>query len=174
MPPKMVTEGNPLRSILLFLGGMLLAACGTATAPQEGTTDSELFALVQQATYTFYQGDSSRKASQGGPHGHFVLKFNSIAAQALGSDGKLPAGGTFPEGSLITKETYSDATGPLNLYAVMLKKSGDARASGGWLWAEYGETGTVTVSTSGKGTNCLTCHSLSGQRDYVRIFALYP
>jgi hypothetical protein len=70
----------------------------------------------------------------------------------------------FLEGSLIVKEVYQgfdppEGREPARLTA-MLKRPGDERARGGWIWIlkplEDGETGAEQIIT---GEFCVTCHS---------------
>jgi hypothetical protein len=149
-----------------------LISCSEST---RDITDSELWTLVQQTTpYTYYKDISTRVESQGGPHDYIAVKFNNVATESFDTEGKLPVDEEFPTGSLIVKESYTDANSDLNIYAVMYKNAGDSRAIDDWVWAEYSATGEVVYSIDRKGASCVSCHSQSGHRDYSRIFELYP
>ena len=119
----------------------------------------------------FYKGkDTIYNSAGGSPHGPFKLKFNSTAVSQFGSDGKLPVGASFQNGSLIVKELYSG--GVLTLYVVM--KKDDSKFSGnGWLWAEYETDGKAKYSVGDKGKDCISCHSQSNNRDLTKSFDLH-
>jgi hypothetical protein len=98
-----------------------------------------------------------------GPHGPFKLKFNKIAYAALTDNGKLPVGTKFPDGSLVVKEVQSSG-----MYALLYKKSGS------WLWGEINANGTVVFSVNKDASGaCVSCHSLSGERDLMQSFNFY-
>ena len=102
------------------------------------------------------------------------MRFNSIALSALTDNGKLPAGGSFPTGSLVVKELWRDSLGAtLAGYAIMEKLPNDTNQAAGWVWAEVGPTGGGYMLSS-KGDICTGCHGESGNRDYVRLFELFP
>jgi hypothetical protein len=128
-----------------------------------------LFAEVTASGYTYYQSGATLPGL--GPHGSFKLRFNSVAAGALDSSGELPSGGSFPTGSILVKEVHNGST--LTLYAVMKKDPANANAGSGWLWAEMGPSGAVVVSVTAKGSGCVSCHSLSPNRDLSRVFDLH-
>ena len=121
---------------------------------------------------SFYLGiDSVFNPAGGSPHGNFKLKFNNTAASALDGTGRLPVGGSFPDGSLIVKEGFT-GTGNM-LYAVMKKDSESKFAANGWLWAEYKPDGEIIYNIKEKGAACISCHSASTNRDQVRSFDLH-
>ena len=136
--------------------------------------DNALFALVGQSGYTYYAGTPGITAGVGNsPHGFERVRFNSIAQAALGTTGKLPAGSSFPTGSVIVKEIYSSATGSINLYAVMKKDPSSSVSGSGYQWAEFKPDGTTSFSTGKKGDGCISCHSGSANRDLVKTFDLH-
>ena len=142
-----------------------------SSCKKEKHTNEDLYEESKASGLTFYKNkDSILSPAGGSPHGTFKLKFNSAATVAFDSNGKLPAGGTFPNGSLIVKEVYSG--GQIILYAVM-KKSDSEFAANGWLWAEYKPDGGTEYSVSKKGGACTSCHSGSTNRDLVRTFDLH-
>lgn len=133
--------------------------------------NSSLYEEAKASGLSYYKGkDTIWSAKGGSPHGPFKLKFNSTAVSALGSDGKLPNGASFPNGSLIVKEVYSGSS--ITLYAIM-KKESSKYAGNGWLWAEFEPNGDTKYSVSKKGVECTGCHSNSGNRDYTRSFDLH-
>ena len=64
----------------------------------------------------------------------YKLRFNSVALQALDSNGELPENASFPKGSVLVKEVYRNSV--LIVLAVIKKAPTDANAGDGWLWAE--------------------------------------
>ena len=139
------------------------------------STDTDLYNAINSTSgYTYYVGTPGITAGVGNsPHGFERVRFNATAQAALDSTGKLPAGASFPTGSIIVKEIYSSATGSKNLYAVMKKDAGHSSAGSGYLWAEFKTDGSASFSTSKKGDGCISCHSGSTNRDLVRTFDLH-
>jgi len=133
--------------------------------------NSSLYEEAKASGLSFYKGKDTLWGPAGGsPHGPFKLKFNSTAASALGSDGKLAQGSSFPNGSLILKEAYSGSS--LSLYVIM-KKESSKFSTNGWLWAEIEPDGDTKYSVGEKGASCKSCHSNSTNRDYTRSFDLH-
>lgn len=99
------------------------------------------------------------------------VTLNSIAMGSL-RNGRLPAGATFAEGSIVLKEVRASASTVPTLYVVMMKDSGNPLAGDGWLWAEYGPTGSVAFSVSNRGSACTSCHrrQQGPRNDLVRSF----
>ncbi|CAN5765986.1 hypothetical protein BH11BAC7_BH11BAC7_13610 [soil metagenome] len=134
--------------------------------------NDSIFEEANGSGLSFYKGvDSVFSPAGGSPHGNFKLKFNSKAASVLDVDGKLPAGSSFPDGSLIVKEAFA-GSGDM-FYAVMKKDSKSKFAAEGWLWGEYKTDGTVINNVKEKGASCTSCHSNSPNRDHVRSFDLH-
>ena len=106
------------------------------------------------------------------PRGWERLKFNEIAYNALDENGRLPNGSSFPEGSIIVKEAYSDSNGVLIEYAIMKKSKTNKYAKKGWLWSEIKVDGTINYPVSNKGQSCLHCHTNPPNRDATRTFNL--
>ena len=157
---------------LLFSLAVTLTQCKKTTE-----TDKLLFDKISSTTgFSYYKNnDSIQPSSSASPHNAFFrVRFNAIALAALTDNGKLPAGGSFPEGSLIVKELYDSPTGSLKLLAVMEKATGNSAAGSNYLWAELEADGRAVFSTSKKGNGCISCHSASGNRDLTRLFELFP
>ncbi len=151
---------------------LLLPECKKTT-----DQDKQLFDLAKTtAGYTYYKGDNTIQPSspQSAHNAYFRVRFNDIAQAALTDNGKLPAGSSFPEGSVVVKELYDSPTGDLKLLAIMQKASGNSASGVNWLWAEYKPDGKLGYSTAKKGEGCISCHSSAGNRDYVRLFELFP
>jgi hypothetical protein len=130
--------------------------------------DEALFEEIMGSGYAYYQGGAILPADSASPHGSFRLRFNTIAQSALDSTGELPAGGTFPDGSILVKEVYDSTS--LDLYAVMKKDPSNSNAGSGWLWAEYDTDESVINPINNNGTACVSCHSATPNRDLVRTF----
>lgn len=170
---------------LSFLTIALAAACGSgsekggSTAPPAAGTselsDADVSARARTATgWTYYKNRSDtllRSAGSGHSEARLRTRFNPAAATQLDANGKVRAGASFPDSSLIVKELI--IAGTLSRYAVMLKLRGSANASaGGWLWAYYAPDGSPQIGIAGRGTACVSCHS--GGIDYVRMNDSHP
>lgn len=135
-------------------------------------TNEALYEEAKSGSLTFYKGKDTLWDPKGGsPHGYFKLKFNQTALNALGTDGKLPAGQTFPDGSVIVKEIYSG--GSVTLYAVMKKDPKSKFASNKWVWGEYKPDGNVVIGVNKEGKDCVSCHTSGITRDLTRSFDLH-
>ena len=142
-------------------------------------TDAALFQLITQTDafgrYTaFPNADEFTTGRLNGSEAHrpvIRVSLNAIAAGAL-QNGRLPSGARFPEGSVVFKEIRPSATASPTLYAVMLKDSANSLAGNGWLWAEYGTTGSIAFSLSNRGSACTSCHQREQgpANDLVRSF----
>ncbi len=143
---------------------------------KDGTPeDKSLYEEVNNtAGYSYYKKDYlmrlSSKESDHNPY--FRVRFNSIAFAALTDKGKLPAGGVFPDGSVVVAELYDVNPGYTKIFAVM-KKSTSENAVNGWLWAEFQPDASTVYSVTKKGADCAGCHS-NNSRDGVRLFNQFP
>ncbi|MCA0375550.1 MAG: hypothetical protein LCH84_07765 [Gemmatimonadetes bacterium] len=146
---------------------VLAAACGgsdvTGSAPGGGgPSDAEVSALARAASgWTYYKarGDTLLR-SQGSGHAEARLRtrYNAKAATQLDANGKVRAGVSFPDSSLIVKELIIGST--LTRYAVMYKLRGSANAAtGGWLWAYYAPDGSPQIGIGARGSACVGCHA---------------
>jgi hypothetical protein len=135
-------------------------------------TNEAMYDEAISSSLTFYKGKDTLWDPKGGsPHGVFKLKFNQTAANAFGPDGKLPVGQTFPDGSVIVKEIYTNNV--LSLYAVMKKDPKSKFASNKWVWAEYGPDGKVVIGVNKEGEDCVSCHKSGTNRDLSLSFDLH-
>lgn len=161
---------NQLRYLLIILVmGTITFAC---KKDDSTTEDTMLYDAVKGNNFVYYKGNNVVLNAKGGsPHGDFKLRFNATAAAALGADGKLPAGASFPDGSIILKEIWEN--NQLTLLVPMQKAAGNANAGDGWLWGEYKPNGAVVYEISKKGSGCIGCHKTSPSRDLVRSFDLH-
>ena len=156
---------------------LLLSACGKTPTPPApaaaGETDVTLFAEADKSGFTWYVGTPGITPTRtNGAHGFDRLRFNAIAQGALDATGKLPVGGTFPVGSVIVKEEYATATGPLVQYAVMKKTADSPAAARGYAWGKYALDGrpVMSVADPAATSSCVSCHVGSTNRDLVRSF----
>ena len=170
------------RLLILLLLVVVFLSCkdqGEETTPARVSTDADLFTLVTRTQpFTFYRlfpnADSITSGTLNGSTAHqptVRVSMNAAAFSAL-QNGILPAGGTFPDGSIIVKEIRTN--GQTTLYAVLYKDRGNAVAESGsgWLWAEYFPDGRVAFSITARGNGCISCHSSEQgpQHDFVRTF----
>jgi Cytochrome P460 len=162
---------------MLYVFFCAIAVAGFTQSCKKENTDVETMLFSEFSTttgYTFYKSNATvLSSSPQSAHNHFFrVRFNEIAKNALTDNGKLPVGGTFPEGAIVAKELYDSATGQLAFYAVMKKATNDSNAGNGWLWAEYNPNGQIAYSVTKKGAGCISCHKTNG-RDLVRLFDLF-
>ncbi len=162
-----------LSACIVFLIIFLFSQCKKKPTEE----DKILFDKAKVATgFTYYKNNSTVLASspQTAHNAFFRVRFNAIAQAVLTDNGRLPAGGSFPDGSLIVKELYDSQAGSLQLLAVMEKSTGNSLSGANWLWAEYKSDGALGYSISKKGEGCTGCHGTAGNRDYMRLFELFP
>ena len=159
------------------------ASSTTPTAPSSTSSgirdDAAFFRQISQTDpltrYTvFPNADEFTTGRLIGSEAHrpvIRVSLNATAASAL-QNGRLASGASFPDGSIVLKEIRSSMTTAPSLYAVMMKDRGNALAGDGWLWAEYGPTGSVTFSVSNRGSVCTSCHrrEQGPRNDLVRSF----
>lgn len=162
-----VAKGASLVLFLITLISLIIFSCA------KKKTTAAIFDETTNGTLYFYKGKDTIYAPKGtSPHGYFKLKFNQTAYEALGPDGKLPQGQTFPEGSLIVKEVYN-SNNEKTLYAVMKKDRKSKFANHKWMWAEYELNGSPKISISREGKDCVDCHLGGSPRDLVLSFDLH-
>jgi hypothetical protein len=128
-------------------------------------SNKSLFEYVEKTAGSgYYQNGNVLNPAGNSPHGSFKLRMNSIAQSILDSLGEPRLGLVFKDSSLIVKEIESGA--PIK-YAVMFKNKGS------WAWAEFNASGEPYYSISARGEACISCHSVSPQRDLTRTFDLH-
>jgi hypothetical protein len=163
--------------LLLALAG----ACGHD--PLEGlepgtgpaVTDDALKTLAAASTpWAYFKNASApiaRASTSPHPEPFIRVRYNSFAATQLDATGRVKAGASFPDSSVIVKE-MSDGT-TVTTVAVMMKLTGSSTAGfGGWVWGEYTPSGTIRYSTAGRGGACSSCHSRG--IDYTRMNDTHP
>lgn len=173
-----------MTKVLAIPALLLVIACsgsdddtGGVTPPSGSTdvTDATLSALARASTgWTYYKNRSDtllRSVQSGHAEARLRTRFNARAATLLDANGKVRAGASFPDSSLIVKELIIG--GALNRYAVMYKLRGSATAgTGGWLWAYYAPDGSPQIAIAGRGTACQGCHGAG--IDHVRMNDSHP
>jgi hypothetical protein len=148
--------------------GSLTTACGGDDSsappgqnPPAELTDAQVSALARATSgWTYYRNrPDTLLRSQGSGHAEARLRtrFNARAATQLDASGKVRAGASFPDSSLIVKELIIGGT--LNRYAVMMKMRNSANAGSGWLWAYYAPDGSPQIPITSRGAACVGCHS---------------
>lgn len=143
------------------------------------TSDSALFRQISQtdplqnyAVFPSTEEFTTGRLNGSDAHRTVVrVRINAVAAAAL-RNGKLPAGTSFPLGSVILKEIRAASGAPISVYAVLYKDPTSAMAANGWLWAEFNPDGSSVYSINARGSACTSCHSLEQGRtnDLVRTF----
>lgn len=154
---------------LVFLFNCSLFSC--KKEQQAEGVDSELFEMAKQLNgfVWFKNSNVLLNKSAGSAHSQPFLRtrFNSIAATKLDPSGRIMNGAIFPEGSLIVKELHNNST-TLGRFAILYKKTGSTYAdTKGWVWGYINSDGTVADPASNKGKTCISCHSQTGNIDYM-------
>lgn len=163
-------------AVTLFVAFLVFQSCKKDKAGVN--FDEEMFTLSKENNcFTWYKNSDTLLAkSSGSAHAYPFLKtrFNSLAATKLDSDGKIIPGSVFPEGSLIVKELI-DSDSSLARYAVLYKKSdNDYADEKGWIWGYINADGSVDISYTKKGNSCISCHTQSGNIDYLLMNTYFP
>ena len=168
---------NTLKSLSLgFLFVLISALCFSCKYDKFGE-DVDIYSFAKTIdNYVWYKSSSNqlaRSASSGHPQPFLKTRFNNLAAQNLDSLFKVKANGKFKEGSVIVKELYEN--GKLDLYAVLYKNSSHKNADAkGWVWGYINADGSVRIPSSKKGAECISCHSQSGNEDYMLMNKFFP
>ena len=169
-----------MKSSSLF--ALLICTLGCSSDPLRGlspgtgaaVTDADLVRLIKtDPSWTFYKRSATpiTRSSRPHPDAQALTRYNTRAATQLDAAGKVRAGASFPDSSIIVKELSNGST--IDMYAVMMKLRGSSSAGfDGWIWAEFAPDGTVRYSTTGRGGACSSCHS-SGI-DYTRMNDTHP
>lgn len=175
-----ITIATTALAVAAACGGMQSTPTSPSGAPASALRDdASMFRLVSQTDpFTRYtvlpNAEEFATGRLNGSEAHrpiIRVSFNSVAAGAL-QGGRLPSGATFPNGSIVFKEIKPSATAAATLYAVMIKDTGNPLVGDGWLWAEYGPSGSVTYSVNSRGGACTSCHrrEQGPRNDLVRSF----
>lgn len=159
-----------------FIFSLIICSCKKDSTPSEA--DAELYEKAKNTNgFTFYKNSSvllDKSSGTGHSHPYIRTKYNDIAATKLDSNGKIIEGTLFPEGSLIVKELYDNAT-TIGRYAILHKNSTSVNAdSKGWVWGYINADGQVAEPASKKGTSCINCHLQSENIDYMLMNKYFP
>lgn len=166
-----MNKNLPLLSTALFF---LVVMLNFLSCTKDKSDDSFDFALYQMAKSTsgyVYFGNSGSLLPRSSGSGHskpfLRTRYNAIAATNLDSTGRIINGSVFPEGAVVVKELFDDASS-IGRYAVLYKKSGDAYADAdGWIWGYINEGGSVAEPAANKGRACIGCHSQTDNIDHM-------
>ncbi len=141
-------------------------------------TDETLYDMANVSSgFTWYKKSSTllnKSAGTGHSQPFLKTRYNSVAATVLDNNAKITANAVFPEGSLIVKELYDNAT-TLGRYAMLYKKSDSPEADAkGWVWGYIDANGKVVESSTKKGSSCSSCHSQADNIDYMLMNKYFP
>lgn len=170
---------NLLMALFFAMFGLVLFSTHGCKKDKEAEgTDKILFDMATESNgFVWYKNtDALLNKSSGSGHSQTFLRtrYNAIAAIMLDSTGKVKPNAQFPEGSLIVKELLND-TNTVDLYAILYKKSDSQDADAkGWVWGYVNGNGTVAISASEKGNDCISCHNQSGNIDYMLMNKFFP
>lgn len=143
----------------------------------EGTNKMLFDMAIENNGFVWYKNTDAllnKSSGSGHPQSFLRTRYNTIAAMMLDSTGKVKANAQFQEGSLIVKELLNDAN-TVERYAILYKKSDNQDAdSKGWVWGYVNGDGTVAISASEKGNDCISCHSQNGNIDYMLMNKFFP
>lgn len=161
---------------ICFVGVLLFTSCKKDKAADG--IDKELFDLAKVTTgFVWYKNsDTLLEKSAGSSHAEPFLRtrYNALAATQLDSMGKVKSDAVFPDGSVVVKELFDNAT-TIGRYAVLYKKAASESAdANGWVWGYIKSDGTVTESATKKGSSCINCHSQSNNIDYMLMNKYFP
>lgn len=158
--------------ILIFSSLLLIVLIANSCSKDEESLDDSLKSAATGSGLVGYKNTPHDTITgSNSPHGRFTIWFNSTAAAALDpGTGELAPGSSFPDGSLIVKTRYAHAGGPAVGYLVIRKDPTNSLAGSGYVWGEYNIDGSVVHSANEKGSTCIGCHSISPNRDLIRVF----
>ncbi len=177
-----MTRSQFVQNSLLVLSAIMMFSCRSDEGSQPSvdgriSTDQQLFTLITQtqpySSYSLFPNvDSVTQGTLNGSQAHQPMvrvSMNDTAVSALQND-TLPAGNSFPDGSIIFKQIRM--SGQTTLFAVIYKDRGNSLSANGWLWAEYAPNGNVAFSIERRGNSCIACHSIEQgpQNDFIRTF----
>lgn len=169
-----------LLAFLSLVSAVCISACKKSDNDDTDPLSTDAF-LYQRALetsgFTWYKNsDALLQSSSLSGHAEDFLRtrYNDTAATKLASDGTVMSGITFPEGSLIVKELYTNNT-DISTYAILYKKSNHTDADAdGWVWGYLNADGSVKSAASNKGSSCRGCHGQSGSIDFTLMNKAYP
>ncbi|MEO8211399.1 MAG: cytochrome P460 family protein [bacterium] len=139
-------------------------------------SDATLFEMAQNvSSFSYFENNSDTlNTDPSSPHFAFVrVRFNPRARSGMNDSLNLLTAATFPEESMIVKEVYGSKGGALTRYEIMYKLHGASNSASGWVWSELAADGTPIYTSINKGDQCISCHSLPVNSDFVRTFSLH-
>jgi hypothetical protein len=147
-------------SILLILYGIGIGE----TLDKEGKINAQAlwrYMIIENPyqNYPTWPGKEGFYESTMPPGNILKLYVNDIALDTI-----VNKKGTFPEGSLLIKENYTDDK-KLFLITVMYKSKGFNPAGHDWYWIKYKPDGEARLE--GKVDACIDCHVGVASNDYV-------
>ncbi len=148
---------------------IVLISCTKKVArdPSLAYSNFAILDSIKLSANKYYKNDPNIVyPNTGAPHGPFKLRFNNIGFNALTSNGKLPAGGVMPNGSLVVKDVL-DGNGAISVHAFMYKRAGS------WIWGEIKPNKEVLYSVDRNPSLCINCHSQNVNIDLIRTFQYY-
>ena len=165
--------------IILFvtISGILAMSACKKEETAEGI-DKELYDMAQNTSgFTWYKNSNAfldRSSGSGHNFPFLRTRYNSTAANQLDSIGKIKTDASFAEGSFIVKELYN-GDNSLARYAMLYKKPNDANAdANGWIWGYINADGSVAVTATEKGNQCINCHTQTDNIDYMLMNKFFP
>lgn len=169
---------NTIRYTCIILLISIIAILNNSCKKEATGIDKELFDMSKESSgFVWYKKSDvllSKSSGSAHPQPYLKTRFNATAATSLDSIGKVLAGASFAEGSLIVKELYDNTTS-IGRYAILYKNSGNENAdANGWVWGYINADGKVAEAASKKGASCISCHSQSGSIDYTLMNKYFP
>jgi hypothetical protein len=171
-----------LRAISLFVIITVVISCekeNRQVLDLASETDTQLFMMATNTTTNFSwykRSDSLLTKSSGSGHGQAFLRtrYNELASTQLDASFKVKPDAVFPEGSLVVKELI-ESDSILKLYAILYKQKLSPMAdANGWVWGYIYSDGNVANTSGNKGAQCISCHSQTGQIDYMLMNKYFP
>lgn len=175
--PDPMSSNKFIPTLLILIGFAISLASCKKDKEAEGI-DKEMYDMAQSTKgFNWYKySDALLDKSSGSGHNYPYLRtrFNETASAMLDSTGKVMDSASFPEGSFIVKELYSDGS-TLERYAMLFKQSNNSSADErGWVWGYVNSDGTVAEPADNKGNSCISCHTQQGSIDYVLMNKFFP
>lgn len=163
---------------VVFFVGSLVSCKHDPVAIVDPNIDKQLYEMAMDTNgYTWFEkSDTALPRSSGSGHGAPLLRtrFNNVASTKLDAAGRVIDGSDFQSGSVVIKELLN-ADLSLERYAILYKDpSNSAVDANGWVWGYILPDGAVSIPASEKGARCISCHSQSGNIDYMLMNKFYP
>ena len=165
--------------ILIFLFGIIISTVNSCKKDKPAAgIDKQLFDMAKETSgFSWYKNSTAllnKSAGSGHSEPFLRTRYNAIASAMIDTSGKIISGSTFPDGSLIVKELYSNSS-DIGRYAVLYKQANNADAdANGWVWGYINSDETVAEPASNKGSGCKGCHSQADNIDYMLMNKYFP